>query len=419
MTARAMDLRPVVALFCTRGMETFLSNAIAGILRVGIDAGQICVGCPDNAVRSVRSVTKLYSDRIQIVSTPKLSENEAALQKYSSFGSRPFTDISWKKIFFIRELIELHAHVIYADVDVAWIRNPLPYLAEVASVYPIAIQTEGLPRFPPALCCGFASFVRSEKTIAFLDALIAFDAAQTDSDNRLDDQVACQRLIENDVTWLRDIYCLPEALFLNGLGYRSLQKANKITCPMEAEALPFLFHANWTVGIDNKRKLLGHTGTWLLGDTPQTDRAREAGEASTEITARTTALLTVIFPVFDVRSGVAGRVRLWTEEQDLDPHRYRVLVVAGSETKLDEAALRSVLRSQDALLQVPRSGRDADYWNAGAREAGTPWLLFVEAHGLPQPTACRCLLHGLKQIRPARLAISPSRIPAASASPII
>jgi hypothetical protein len=30
------DLRPVVALFCTRGMGAFLSNAIEGLLRVGI-----------------------------------------------------------------------------------------------------------------------------------------------------------------------------------------------------------------------------------------------------------------------------------------------------------------------------------------------------------------------------------------------
>jgi hypothetical protein len=379
------DTRAVVALLCTRGMEAFLSNALEGMLRVGIDPGQILVGCPNNARRSVKSVTRLYSDQIRIVSTPKLSENEAELQKYSSFGSSSFTDLSWKKLAFVRDLIELHPHVIYADLDISWIRNPLPYLSEVAAVYPIAIQTEGLPRFPPALCCGFASFVKSERTIAFLDALVAFDSAQSGSDDRLDDQAACQRLVENDATWLHDIFCLPEALFLNGLGYRSLKNAGEQPCAMEAELLPFLFHANWTLGIENKRKLLTDTGTWLLGDTSQMDRTMQADDASTciEVRAEAAPLLTVIFPVFDVRGDVAERVRLWTTDQDFEPHRYRVVVIAGSGTRLDEAALRRVLRSQDALLQLPRSGRDADYWNAGAREATTPWLLFVEAHGLP------------------------------------
>ena len=378
------DVRPVVALFCTRGMETFLSNAIQGILQVGIDASQILVGCPNNALSSVKSVAGRHSDQIQIISTQKLSENEAELASYASFGSRSFTDISWKKIFFIRELIELHQHVIYADLDISWIRNPLPYLSQVAKVYPIAIQTEGLPRFPPALCCGFASFARSERTIAFLDALIEFDSAQLDRDARLDDQVACQRLIENDDTWLHDIYCLPEVLFLNGLGYRNLQHAGESPCRMEAELLPFLFHANWTIGIDNKRKLLATTGTWLLGDTPQIDQATPAQGASTEIGGERTPLLTVIYPVFDVRADIIERIRLWTEEQELDSHCYRVFVVAGAGTEIDQTALRKVLRNQDAVVRVPGVGREADYWNAGAREANTPWLLFVEGHGMPE-----------------------------------
>jgi Nucleotide-diphospho-sugar transferase len=265
------DIRSVVALFCTRGMEAFLSNAIQGMVRAGIDPSQILVGCPNNAIGSVKIVTDLYSDRIQIISTQQLSENEEEMQGYSGFGSPSFNDISWKKIFFIRQLIEIHPHVIYADLDIGWVRNPLHYLSEVATTYPIAFQTEGLARFPPALCCGFASFARSERTIAFLDALIEFNASQVDSEKRLDDQAACQRLIENDRTWLRAIYCLPEALFLNGLGYRNLQDAGERPCTMEGELLPFLFHANWTIGYENKRKLLVSTGTWLLDDIPPLD----------------------------------------------------------------------------------------------------------------------------------------------------
>jgi hypothetical protein len=228
------DLRPVVALFCTRGMEAFLSNAIEGLLRVGIEADQVCIGCPENALKSVKRVARLHSRQIRVIRTQKLSETELETEQYASFGSRSFTDISWKKIFFIRQLIEVHPHVIYADLDVSWIRNPLPYLTQVAQIYPLAFQTEGLPRFPPVLCLGFASFVRSERAIALLDALIALHSDQIDNDNRLDDQAACQYLIENDVTWLRYIYWLPEVLFLNGLGYRNL-RGGEHPCPMEGE----------------------------------------------------------------------------------------------------------------------------------------------------------------------------------------
>lgn len=210
---------------------------------------------------------------IQVIPIKALSENSAELEHYSNFGSRSFTDVSWMKISFIRQLLELHPHVIYSDLDISWIRNPLPYLSQVAETYPIAFQTEALPRFPPAICCGFASFAKSDRTFALLDALITFHSTQIDNDERLDDQAACQRLIENDVRWLRDIFCLPEGLFLNGLGYRNLQNAGESPCPIEGELLPFLFHANWTMGIENKYRLLASTGTWLLDEAPQFDQA--------------------------------------------------------------------------------------------------------------------------------------------------
>ena len=371
--AQPIDTTPVVALFCTLGTEAFLSNTIQGILRAGIDPRQIVVGCPNNALGSVQGVAALQSDRIRIISSPLFSKNEDEMEGYSSFGSLPFHDISWKRVFFIRQLIEIYPHVVYSDIDIAWIRNPLHYLSQVATAYPMAFQTEGLARFPPALCSGFASFARSKRTLAFLDALIAFNAGQADSESRLDDQAVCQQLVENDPAWLRDIYCLPETLFLNGLGYRTLQDTGEPPVHMEGELLPFVFHANWTIGSQNKRKLLVSTGTWLLEDGAHDDQP-----------AAPPPLLTVVYPAFDIRGDIANHVGLWTEQQDLERSRYRVLVAAGTEAELDEVNLRKVLRRQDRLLRIPGGGRDADFWNAGARVAATPWLLFVEAHGLPE-----------------------------------
>jgi hypothetical protein len=269
---------PIIALFCTRGMETFLANSIRGILQVGIDPGSIYVGCPNNAFKIVSDVARGYSDHIHIVSDQKPTDVDDETQNYSCFGTRSFTDISWKKVVFIREQIELHRHIVYADLDVGWIRNPLPYLIQVAQVYPMAFQTEGLPRFPPALCFGFASFTKSARTNAFLDALIELDDANRRDGNRLNDQAVCQNLIESDASWWKDIFFLPEALFLNGLGYRNLQKS-VAPCPMDGELLPFLFHANWTVGADRKHNLLAQAGLWFDSDSTESAVAN-AGDPS-------------------------------------------------------------------------------------------------------------------------------------------
>ena len=153
--AHPTDFRPVIALFCTRGMEVFLANAIQGILQTGIEAGQIHVGSPFNALRSVKAVDQAVLHRHPGQRRSGAIAKRGRDGRICSFGSRLFTDICWKKVFFIRQLIELHPHVVYADVDVSWMRNPLPYLIEVALVFPIAIQTEGLPQFPPALCWSY------------------------------------------------------------------------------------------------------------------------------------------------------------------------------------------------------------------------------------------------------------------------
>jgi Nucleotide-diphospho-sugar transferase len=378
MTSAVGEFNPVIALYCTRGMEAFLSNALQGILQTGIAAGQIVVGCPENALGSVASVTRLHALQVRVISTPELSA-EAETEAYCNFGSPAFTGISWKKIVLVRRLLDQHPYVIYADLDVAWLRNPLPYLAEVASIYPMAFQTEALPRFPPALCAGFAFFAGAERTFAFLDALIAFRASRRDDEDGVDDQVAIQRLVESDPAWLHDIYCLPEALFPNGLGYRQLGKTGDAPCRMEGELQPFLFHANWTVGLDNKRKLLANTGTWFLYEQICSGNAAPGPVANDQ----GLPLFTLIFPVFEMRGEITERIRPWTE-QDLNARRYRIMVVAGAETAFDDTGVRRLLRSHDLIVRIPGKGCDADYWNAGAREATTPWLLFVEAHTRPE-----------------------------------
>ena len=54
------------------------------------------------------------------------------------------------------------------------------------------------------------------------------------------------------------------ATFLNGLSYRGMLKSPEPAAPMFGALMPFTFHANWTMGLNNKRALMVQTGTWLL-----------------------------------------------------------------------------------------------------------------------------------------------------------
>ncbi|MBR0846678.1 hypothetical protein JQ543_02895 [Bradyrhizobium diazoefficiens] len=367
-------MTPVVAMLCTRGMEEFLANALSGMLRAGIAPAQIIIACPVDAEEAVRRVVGGHSPDIPVLPDALLPSTQD--DQYAAFGSCKFGDISWAKIALIRRLIEQHEHLVYADLDIGWLRNPLPYLAEVASQYPLAFQTEGQPLFPPVLCCGFMSVRRSERSVAFLDALLAQSGDPGDG-SRFDDQDACNLIIARDPTWLKDIYLLPEALFVNGLSFRTMRHELTPIDAMEGELRPFLFHANWTIGLDNKKKLLAMAHCWSV------DGPGEAEDGP---------LISVLYPIFDVRGDAADHVGQWIERQHgIAAHRFQVIVAAPAEIPIDEASLRNVLRSFDTLIRVPHARQDTELWNAAAGAAKAPWLLFVEAHGWPDSDALAAL----------------------------
>lgn len=378
----------IIALLCTRGMETFLSNTLSGLLRAGVAPGQILVACPSNAEDAVRRATTGQSPQIAMLvdaSLPTTAEDQ-----YVGFGTPGFSVISWAKIALIRRLIERHDHLVYADLDIGWLRDPLPYLAQVASRYPIAFQTEGLPRFPPAVCCGFISLRRSDRAIEFLDALLA-KSRENDHGGLIDDQAACQQLIDRDPAWLKDICFLPEALFVNGLGYRTAQQDGMPPVRLEGEIQPFMLHANWTVGLDNKRRLLASAHCWFIDDV--VDPAASAATSLTTSEPDDTPLLSILYPVFDVRGDVADHLRHWIDrQQQVAPERFQIVVAASTDTPIDEAGLQEVLRPGDVLLRVPLARQDTELWNAAAGAARANWLLFVEAHGWPDSDAIATLI---------------------------
>ena len=103
--------------------------------------------------------------------------------------------------------------------------------------------------------------------------------------------------------------------------------------------------------------------------------------------ANTTAAITVIYPVYELRGDVVSPLRSWTREQTLVRDRYRVLAVCGETHREHAAVLQSLLGPNDELLQVPGRGY-GPLLNAGCARVDTPWLVMTEGHCIAAP---RCL----------------------------
>lgn len=75
-------------------------------------------------------------------------------ERYVDYGTEPFIGINWARVRYVRWLSDQYRHVVYADLDVGWLADPLWYLNAIAKVFPLAFQTEALRRFPPVCCVG-------------------------------------------------------------------------------------------------------------------------------------------------------------------------------------------------------------------------------------------------------------------------
>jgi hypothetical protein len=258
-----MNEHTIVCMVATAGVEDFLQNALLGIERAGIDPRIVHVARPDSTSETIDPILRRAA--AQSVSFASFCEPapEFAASGYVEYGTPAFISINWAKVRFLRWLLEQHRHVVYADVDVAWLADPLWYLQSVARVYPLAFQTEAVRRFPPVCCWGFVSLQAGEAARRFLDEVLAQDARHPTDGARADEQAACDALLTRDPGRMSQIFPLPEALFLNGLSYRGLLPLSA-AASMHGALAPFTFHANWTMGLKNKRALMEQTGTWLL-----------------------------------------------------------------------------------------------------------------------------------------------------------
>jgi hypothetical protein len=257
-----MNEHVIVALVASKGLEDFLQNSLIGLTRAGVDPKIVHVARPDNAANTVDPIVL----RLGAVAH-SFSEFDRSVgglpDRYSDYGTGPFVEINWAKVYYLRWLLDRYRHVVYADVDVGWLADPLWYLDAIARFFPLAFQTEGLRRFPPVLCWGFLSAKSSDTTLRLMDALLAEHRLRPPDQPMEDEQNTMDAMITKNPGWLANIHLLSEALFVNGMGYRTLLPEPS-SVPLLGRIEPFVFHANWTIGLEDKRRLMKQTGTWLL-----------------------------------------------------------------------------------------------------------------------------------------------------------
>ena len=141
-----------IVLLATRGLADFMENALVSIKRCGVEVGQVEVVVPAGDERELGGVTKVYGAKIRVLEQLVTVNPDDIPAAYVEYGSPEFSALMKYRFPVLRAIMAEGKHVIYSDVDVVWLRNPLPYLSDVLDNCPCAFQTESMPLFPPMLC---------------------------------------------------------------------------------------------------------------------------------------------------------------------------------------------------------------------------------------------------------------------------
>lgn len=244
----------------TEGLADFVESSLRGIRGCGIDPAMVHVVVSEAAGALRRQIQQLGG-------TPRIAETlvdrrDAALMTkgYVNYGTPEFNRLMKLRFRIVSAMLDEGRQIISADVDVAWMRNPLPYLSEVLRQFPWAGQTEAEAKFPPNFCLGFFALRDDPRCRKLIEEHIAYFDAAPDGVTM---QGLFNQIVSDDPSVLEWIFPLPEGLFPNGLLQPLLTAEHSGRLDyVVGRVQPFIFHGNFTVGLEDKRRLLRHARAW-------------------------------------------------------------------------------------------------------------------------------------------------------------
>src|SRR4029077_12089969 len=129
--------------------------SLIGIQQCGIDPSIVQVILPHNAASELLSVVNRFREKPRILQAFAGLKVGPMPMHYVQYGTLDFNRLTRLRFPLIRTILRESERLIYADLDVAWLRNPIPYLSGVLDAFPWACQTEAFAAFPAPFCVGF------------------------------------------------------------------------------------------------------------------------------------------------------------------------------------------------------------------------------------------------------------------------
>lgn len=241
---------------------------------------------PELAILSVMKQTKKpifvgYIHQEDIVSLPKSYQityinleiqGFEKTKQYQNFGSSQFYNAVIQKWTLFQKILDLgFDNVIYSDLDLVWVRDASVEIEKYFQRQEVEIAVQSITQSPahPSLCMGFFAFKNTLFVRDFIEKCLRLHQMYLEDERFFgDDEVITEMYLKNGFD--ERIRELPQVTFPVGQ-LINLFKGRSVI-PGMATITPFIFHANYVVGVRKKRillrKFLGRKELRTLGFSP-------------------------------------------------------------------------------------------------------------------------------------------------------
>lgn len=247
--------KTAIVMVANEGVMDLLLNFICSAEAIGIDLSTVVVFVGDEA-------------HIALI------ENMGAVAIYSpALGSMPsraagayldntFSRMMWCKATSVYLSLVSGFNVLFQDVDLVWLKNPLPYLQSLQ--HDVVFMDDGArtPRYTPFFVNSGFYYIAANARSVYMFETMTKNAANEISQTHSHQSVLIKHLSEAHHLFGLSVYVLDQTAFPSGQAYHE----NKpLVRRIQSHAYrPYLFHMCWTDNRDNKLVYFKDIGLWYL-----------------------------------------------------------------------------------------------------------------------------------------------------------
>ena len=229
---------------------------------------------PEIAINSLRAVSNSaiyigYIEEKDIENIPKLSginyvkltqrDSFIVSNVYQDFTQSDFYSLVQYKWILLQKVLDTSraSVVVYVDLDVLWIKNPLPSIESVlgGNNYIVAIQDFTKDVSSPNLCMGFVAIKNCLDSHSLLKEASVLHARMLEENDKVGDDDVITKMFE--MGKLRDsFFLLPQSTF--PVGNLANLYSSKNLYPGLSFPKPYIFHTNYVIGNQRKVDFMRH-----------------------------------------------------------------------------------------------------------------------------------------------------------------